>query len=262
MAASLAVLTVLWSVTGQLTDAVQSAGEQRLICPNETIQATEGARVILQCHLKLSLDLTARTVDVRRPDLKDQDNVVLSYRHGRDHPDPQMSGYRNRTTLDHKDLAGGIITVRISSVNVSDSGRYEFYIPKLNTESNIYLNVEPTDQPKESKRFDSITTRPPVEDVTESGDRGPTGAVWKTVLSRVVVIGGALLLLLLLLLLVKLGVIKKCCQRPRGRRDEEANTTNGSVMNHLMTSSADDNNQDGRGENGVQEQMTERCSAV
>ncbi|XP_071360156.1 butyrophilin-like protein 2 [Trachinotus anak] len=105
-----------------------TVGKSRLICPTQTIQAGEGDDVALQCRLDPPANLVDYTLDVTRADLH---KVVHSYRHGKDHSDPQADQYRDRTTLTHEDLIRGIITLQISSVQLNDSGPYRCFVPDL-----------------------------------------------------------------------------------------------------------------------------------
>ncbi|KAL6111075.1 uncharacterized protein ACO6RY_20033 [Pungitius sinensis] len=132
-------------------------GDQRLVCP-ESIQEPEGAEVTLRCSCELPLG--GFLVEVRRDDLPGKNNIVHLYRDRRDDFENQMTGYRNRTTLDHEDLTSGIFTLKISSVHESDSGRFTVSIPKLYTWSVINVTVEA----KDPKRLDSITTVPPTSE--------------------------------------------------------------------------------------------------
>lgn len=91
------------------------------------IVAEQGDDVTLQCCFDPLINLKHHTVDWKRVDLN---KVVHAYRHGKDFLHPQMEQYRNRTTLNHGDLTRGIMTLQISSVQLSDSGEYECNVPK------------------------------------------------------------------------------------------------------------------------------------
>ncbi|XP_035856368.1 V-set domain-containing T-cell activation inhibitor 1-like [Sander lucioperca] len=191
-----------------------AAGEHHLTCP-QTIEAAEGEDVIIQCGLDPPVNLSDHTLDVAR-ERDDHDNYddVYAYRNGKDHLDDQMDRYRGRTTLNHEDLIRGNVTLKISSVNLSDSGKYKVFFPDLTAPSFINVNIVSKDQANRTKRTDSSTSGPPVE-VTESDHRGGSAkeeSVWKIVLASVcaaaaaaaVVAGGVVLLL------VKFGVIQIC----------------------------------------------------
>ncbi|XP_059207066.1 myelin-oligodendrocyte glycoprotein-like [Centropristis striata] len=233
------VLSFLQFAGGKLRS---HSGGFRPICV-ENITAVEGDPVTLQYRLEQPIDLSAVTVDVTRLDLDASDNVVHVYRHGRDDPGPQMSEYRRRTTLDHADLMRGNVTLQISSVNLSDSGRYRVFIPTLKARCTTELIVEPM------KRHISSTTRPPPGDEgTKSGDQD-VGNVKAVVIPIVVFI---LLCLFLCVGLLKRERIRKlwkqnlspaesCLQRLRGRREQEgAKEGNVSEGFPLRTSPAGD----------------------
>ncbi|XP_059190516.1 myelin-oligodendrocyte glycoprotein-like [Centropristis striata] len=103
------------------------SGGYHFSCP-ENITVLEGDPVTLQYRLDRPKDLSAGTVEVTRSDLNVSDNVVHLYRSRGDDPVPQMAQYRKRTTLDHPDLMRGIVTLQISSVNLSDSGPYQAFV--------------------------------------------------------------------------------------------------------------------------------------
>ncbi|XP_028424288.1 uncharacterized protein LOC114548505 [Perca flavescens] len=113
--------------------------EHRLTCP-QTIEAAQGDDAIIQCQLDPPVDLSDYTLDVTRLDLGIYGDVY-SYRRGEDQQDDQMDRYRDRTTINHEDLIRGIVTLKISSVTLSDSGPYKVYIKKLRARSVINITV-------------------------------------------------------------------------------------------------------------------------
>ena len=91
-----------------------------------------GDDLILQCQVDPRVDLSAKPLDVTRPDLKHQGkDVVHAYRHQHDFLTDQMDQYKGRTTLNREDLKNGTITLWISSVGPSDSGQYRIFVPGL-----------------------------------------------------------------------------------------------------------------------------------
>ncbi|XP_039656148.1 uncharacterized protein LOC120558883 [Perca fluviatilis] len=203
-------------------------GEHRLTCP-QTIEAAEGDDVIIQCGLDPPVDLSFYTFDVARLDLSSYGDVHC-YRRGTDHLDDQMDRYRDRTTLHHEDLIRGIVTLKISSVTLSDSGPYKVYVPDLTAPSVINITVVPKGQVSETKRNDPTTTRPPATSPGSAKEESD----WKTVVPIVCGVVGVLLLLL-----VKRGVIQSCIERLRGRKEQEPETAgNGCEMKNLNMEAA------------------------
>ncbi|KAL7404021.1 hypothetical protein ABVT39_008582 [Epinephelus coioides] len=216
---------------------------KRICVTSQPITAVEGDDVTLRCPLAPGVDLSAYTVDVSRLDLDVRDNDVHVYRRGKDHLQTQMAQYKDRTTLIHEDLTRGILTLTLSSVKLSDSGRYKVYVPKLDAGCVIDLsvvtkdqeNVAPVDEldnpaPKDpqnrTRRGDSSKTKPPVEEVTKSGDGGAAKAepVWKTVLLSfcACVTAAAAVIGFVLLILLRLGKIEICKKKkPRGVKGPE-----------------------------------------
>lgn len=172
--------------------AFVSPGQHRAVCPTEPAEAEEAAGVTLQCRLDPHIDLLDFTVDWRRVDLNQDVHV---YRHKRDDPAPQVESYRGRTSLDHEELRRGFLTLSISSLQLSDSGPYTCYVPKLNARCTIELSVgkhlltlphrcerylssnEPDDlsfEPARRGRRNKTesTARPQLEEVTELNNPG------------------------------------------------------------------------------------------
>uniref|UniRef100_A0A4W6DSY3 Immunoglobulin domain-containing protein n=1 Tax=Lates calcarifer TaxID=8187 RepID=A0A4W6DSY3_LATCA len=114
-----------------------STGNHHVSCPTPPIEAEEGDVAELQCRLDPSVDLRKETLDFTRADINKE--VVHAYRHEKDQTDPQMDQYRDRTTLIHEDLIRGIISLNISSLNLTDSGLYTCYVPDL--EASCTMNV-------------------------------------------------------------------------------------------------------------------------
>ncbi|XP_030274009.1 butyrophilin subfamily 2 member A1-like [Sparus aurata] len=135
--------------------AVISAG-YRAVCPTEPIKAQEGLNVTLQCGLDPRVNLLDYTSDWNRADL---DGFVHVYRHRRDDPDPQLHLYRGRTTLVHEDLSRGVLTLLISSVQLSDAGPYRCFVPNLKAGCTMKLTV--------GERETASTPRPPLDPVTQ-----------------------------------------------------------------------------------------------
>ncbi|XP_035856362.1 V-set domain-containing T-cell activation inhibitor 1-like isoform X4 [Sander lucioperca] len=187
-------------------------GEHHLTCP-QTIEAAEGEDVNIQCGLDPPVNLSDYTLDVAR-ERDDHGNYddVYSYRRGKDHLDDQMGRYRGRTTLNHEDLIRGNVTLKISSVNLSDSGNYIVFLKKLQAPSVINITVVSKDQANRTKRNDSSTSGPPVEEETESDHRGD-GENRKT--ARAVILPSVLLLWILLVLVLLLM---------RGRKEKNPET--------------------------------------
>ncbi|XP_073318886.1 uncharacterized protein [Pagrus major] len=184
---------------------------QNLTVQNPTVQnlTVGGGDLILQCPVHPRVDLSAQTVDVKRPDLKHVGtpggkDVVHAYRHQQDYFPDQMDQYKGRTTLSHEDLKEGIVTLRISSVEPSDSGRYKIFVPRLFASCLVDVTVAVKED--QQNRTNTSTSGPPVEDVTGPDD--PDAAETRrghipSVCAVVVVV-----VLVLVLILVKSGKIR------------------------------------------------------
>uniref|UniRef100_A0A8P4FY45 Ig-like domain-containing protein n=1 Tax=Dicentrarchus labrax TaxID=13489 RepID=A0A8P4FY45_DICLA len=134
-----------------------STGKYSVTCRSQSVSAAEGDDVTLQCRLHPPVNLSAYTLDWSRVDLKEPREVHV-YRSKGDDPTAQMDRYRDRTTLNHEELSRGIVTLLISSVQLSDSGLYKCYIPKLKS---LCISFETVEEDQQS------TTGPPEEDVAE-----------------------------------------------------------------------------------------------
>lgn len=113
-------------------------GASHAVCPIQPVEVVEDGVLTLQCRLEPPIDVSARTSDWSRRDL---DGFVYVYRNKQDDHDAQMGRYRGRTTFDHVGLSEGNLTLKISSVQLNDSGQYRCYVPKLDTRCVITVNV-------------------------------------------------------------------------------------------------------------------------
>lgn len=119
-----------------------SSGGFRVISLNQTVEVEEGNNATLQCHVQPTVNMENYTVEVRRADIvRDPKSVVYAFRHKVENLHYQLDQYRNRTFFNFYDLNKGILTLWISSVQISDSGQYKFYIPKLKESYIIHLTV-------------------------------------------------------------------------------------------------------------------------
>ncbi|KAG7220254.1 hypothetical protein INR49_018310, partial [Caranx melampygus] len=175
--------------------------EHHVTCSTEPIQAEEGDDVRVRFRLDPLVDLSNHTLDVSRPDLSDE--VVHAYRDRKDLSEAQMTWYRNRTTLLHEDLQRGRVTLKISSVQLGDSGQYRLFVPDLNTVCDVGLRVA------EKGRHHRTTTEAP-RTSSKTPEPDPPRQNDAAIVAGVVggVGGGALLLGLIVGVLVKRGKIK------------------------------------------------------
>ncbi|KAM8773169.1 butyrophilin-like protein 3 isoform 2-T2 [Acanthopagrus schlegelii] len=163
------------------------SGELRVSCQNRILIDS----LVLQCQVDPRVDLSAKPLDVTRPDLRHQGkDVVHAYRHQQDFLADQMDQYKGRTTLNYEDLKNRTITLRISSVGPSDSGQYRIYVRGLFVR---YITVE---HQNSTKTDNSSTAAPPVTDVTEPDNPGAGNTTDRNVAVVVVVVVVAVVVLL------------------------------------------------------------------
>ncbi|KAM8747572.1 CD276 antigen homolog [Acanthopagrus schlegelii] len=114
-------------------------GQSQLIAPSQPIVATVGDDIILPCHLKPEADVVAMTLEWTRPDLNDI--FVHVRRASQDIVRVQHPSFTGRTSVSIDELKHGNVSLKLSKVKPSDAGRYQCYIPKLNTGSVVELIV-------------------------------------------------------------------------------------------------------------------------
>lgn len=116
---------------------VSPAGH-RVTCPTDSVEAETGGNATFQCRLVPPLNLLHHTIDWKR---EDSGELVHVYRHKQDDSDSQAERYRGRTTFDLEELDSGLLRLRISPVQLSDSGSYRCCVPQLHTHCSINLIV-------------------------------------------------------------------------------------------------------------------------
>lgn len=187
------------------------------------------------------MNVKNRTVEWKRMDIN---AIVHVYRHRKDDGALQVEQYRGRTTLDYEDLSRGILTLRISSTQLSDSGKYRCSVPRQSA-SFITLQVK---NPQDMNRKDEFSTvRPQLENVTlpnnPDAERKDVGGV-------VVGVCEGLIVLSVFALLVKREHIKKCW-RPGRETQPDVEKENDLQLKPLTSS----------GMKGVKSEGTNQSSA-
>uniref|UniRef100_A0A3Q1DF37 Ig-like domain-containing protein n=1 Tax=Amphiprion ocellaris TaxID=80972 RepID=A0A3Q1DF37_AMPOC len=123
------VLTLIYSCRGQ----------SQVIGPLHPIVALIGEDIILPCYLKPVMNAFTMTVEWARPDLNPR--FVLVWRDGLELESEKNLLYSSRTSLFTDELKHGNISLKLSSVTLSDWGTYRCFVPELDRDSIIQLVV-------------------------------------------------------------------------------------------------------------------------
>ncbi|KAL4007899.1 hypothetical protein ACER0C_001751 [Sarotherodon galilaeus] len=139
-------LLVLQLVVVVLLFLIQSCGGQhQMIGPTQPIVAMIGDDIILPCHLEPAVDAVDLTVDWSRTDLKPRSVYVR--REGVELLTEQNPLYTGRTSLSVNKLQCGDISLKLSTVQLSDAGTYKCLVPKFNAETVVTLSVGSVSSP-------------------------------------------------------------------------------------------------------------------
>ncbi|XP_071315925.1 myelin-oligodendrocyte glycoprotein-like isoform X2 [Trachinotus anak] len=139
MAFKLTFLVLLFSGT-----AAEFTGNPEVKGSPQPIRATVGQDVILPCHLDPPFDVRSLTVEWRCNTTR-----VHVYRNKRDDPNSQHKDFKTRTSLFHDEMSKGNLSLKLSSVNKTDTGNYTCYVPNLDSQvkkGHLVLIVEDTPQ--------------------------------------------------------------------------------------------------------------------
>uniref|UniRef100_A0AAZ1X7Z7 Ig-like domain-containing protein n=1 Tax=Oreochromis aureus TaxID=47969 RepID=A0AAZ1X7Z7_OREAU len=133
-------LLVLQHVAVVLLFLIQSCGGQhQMIGPTQPVVAMIGDDIILPCHLEPTMDAVDLTVDWSRTDLKPRSVYVR--REGVELLTEQNPLYTGRTSLSVNKLQCGDVSLKLSTVQLSDAGTYKCLVPKFNAETVVVLAV-------------------------------------------------------------------------------------------------------------------------
>ncbi|XP_043091674.1 butyrophilin-like protein 3 isoform X1 [Puntigrus tetrazona] len=121
-----------------ITDSVSEQYE--VVGPADAVFAVAGEDVILPCSVKPSISVEDMRVEWFRSDLKDSQLVHL-YEDHEDRNTEQIVSYRGRTELTHQELQRGDASLKLSSVRVSDEGRYKCFIQSKSWNDDATVNV-------------------------------------------------------------------------------------------------------------------------
>ncbi len=113
-----------------------------MVGPVDPVFAVAGEDVILLCSVKPNISVVDMRVRWSRLDLKD--SLVHLYEDHEDRNAEQIESYRGRTELNHQELQRGDASLKLSSVKVSDEGRYKCFIQSKSwyDEATVDVSVE------------------------------------------------------------------------------------------------------------------------
>lgn len=96
----------------------------------QEIKVSNGDDLTFQCEIPPRTNLKGRSLVLKRVDGNTSytASVIYTCRNGKEDLDSQPEQYRNRVKFINEDLRG-FMTVRIRSVQQSDSGKYKWFIP-------------------------------------------------------------------------------------------------------------------------------------
>ncbi|XP_026013240.1 butyrophilin subfamily 3 member A2-like [Astatotilapia calliptera] len=120
-------------------------GQHQMIGPTQPVVAMIGDDIILPCHLEPAVDAVDLTVDWSRKDLKPRSVYVR--REGVELLTEQNPLYTGRTSLSVNKLQCGDVSMKLSTVQLSDAGTYKCLVPKFNAETVVTLAVGSVSSP-------------------------------------------------------------------------------------------------------------------
>lgn len=110
--------------------------ELQIICSSEPVQAVYSERVLLQCYLKPPLDAKSQTVKWTRGN-----DIVILRQDGKDNAGAQREHFEERAALSQEALSKGNLSLMLSSLKLTDTGRYKCCFITDNVEKSCYVNL-------------------------------------------------------------------------------------------------------------------------
>ncbi|XP_054483371.1 butyrophilin-like protein 10 [Anoplopoma fimbria] len=120
-------------------------GWSQEISPPQPVIAMVGEDVVLPCQLEPPADAFSMTMEWGRPDLDPR--FVHVWHDGQELLSDKNDAYKGRTSLSISKLKRGDISLKLSTVKISDNGMYKCYIPKLSKEYFVELLVGAVSSP-------------------------------------------------------------------------------------------------------------------
>ncbi|XP_038588149.1 butyrophilin-like protein 2 isoform X2 [Micropterus salmoides] len=140
-----------------LSQAAMASRDPEVVCSSDPVEAAVSEDVILQCHLEPPLDATNMTVEWSRGS---HNQFVHLHQDGKDSPAEQKEHFEGRTSLSHEGLTKGNLSLKLSSVQLSDAGRYRcsFHTEKVHKSCYVNLTVENKNNTEEQQAAFSYKT--------------------------------------------------------------------------------------------------------
>ncbi|MEQ2284950.1 hypothetical protein AMECASPLE_026899 [Ameca splendens] len=115
-----------WLTVWGFISVLDVRGLPKVVGPSKLVTAEEEKDVVLQCRLEPPLDVTRLTVE-----WKLQEKWVHLYRSQKDDLSFQDQKFKGRTSLFHKEMVHGNISLKLTEITKEDAGNYTCRVPKL-----------------------------------------------------------------------------------------------------------------------------------
>ena len=122
-----------------LKQAYGLPGQSEETGPPQLVVAMLGDDIILPCQLEPPKNAVSMTMEWGRHDLEPR--FVLVWHDGQELLTDQNKAYKGRASVSINNLTLGDFSLRLSSVKISDNGKYRCYFPKLNKKYFVELIV-------------------------------------------------------------------------------------------------------------------------
>uniref|UniRef100_A0A8C6ST76 Ig-like domain-containing protein n=1 Tax=Neogobius melanostomus TaxID=47308 RepID=A0A8C6ST76_9GOBI len=113
---------------------------QSLWSPRAVV-ASVGDDVVLPCLFRPPRDVSGQTLEWSRPDLDPKFAFVFVWRSSLELTVLRNPAFAGRATLFTDELKHGNISLKLTSVGVSDDGTYRCFVPELGIDSTVRLHV-------------------------------------------------------------------------------------------------------------------------